>query len=241
MSDPNITSEPITDIVVAAHLRTVRSFVRREGRLTRAQQQALDHYWVKHGVEYRPQHLDIEQLFQRRAPLIVDVGVGTGETTLHLAASHPENNYLAIEVHRPGIGQLLNQIEHQRLHNIKIINADVMDIFSYQLPRHCCNQILLFFPDPWPKKRHQKRRLLNARLLILLKAVMQQQGRFYIATDWMDYAEQIQFLFNADPDFINLAGANGIACRPEWRVDTRYERRGLRLGHKIWDFCYGLS
>jgi tRNA (guanine-N7-)-methyltransferase len=218
----------------------IRSFVKRDGRMTKSQRHALDHYWVKHGIEYNKELIKLDELFSRRAPVIMDIGVGTGDTTLSHAQSHPQNNYLAIEVHRPGIGQLLNQIEKHKLSNIKIINHDVIDVLEKQIPEQSISQIFIFFPDPWPKKRHHKRRLINTPLLALIKKKMTLNGRLHIATDWENYADHIQQLLNEDPELINLAGNNNMAPRPYWRINTRYESRGIRLEHDVWDFCYGL-
>lgn len=218
--------------------QAIKSFVRREGRLTKAQQYALNNYWYKHGVDFQPSLLNIEQIFKRRAPLIIDIGVGTGDSTLQHALQHPENDYLAIEVHRPGIGQLLNQIELHGLTNIKIINHDVIDVFMHQIPTRSINQVFIFFPDPWPKKRHHKRRLINKNLITLIKKHISRHGRLHIATDWEGYADHIQCLLTEDPELFNLAGHENLAARPEWRINTRYESRGLKLKHKVWDFCY---
>jgi tRNA (guanine-N7-)-methyltransferase len=221
--------------------RTIKSFVRRDSRLTKAQSHALENYWQRHGVNYADSELNIEKLFKRKAPLILDIGVGTGDATLHHAKMHPENNYLAIEVHRPGIGHLLNQIEINKLTNIKIINHDVIEVLKNQIPNSSINQIFIFFPDPWPKKRHHKRRLINHLLMTLIKQNIKLDGRLHIATDWEDYANHIQLLCDDDPDLINLAGNNNAAPRPDWRIKTRFELRGLRLGHKVWDFCYAIN
>jgi len=221
--------------------RIIRSFVRREGRLTKSQLYALDNYWNKHGIEFCPKFINFDTLFKRRAPVIMDIGVGIGDTTISHAQTHPENNYLAIEVHRPGIGQLLNRIELNNLVNIKIINYDVVNVLQEQIPSHSISQIFIFFPDPWPKKRHHKRRLINSQLLELIKICLTKHGRLHIATDWKDYAEHIQQLCNSDLELINLADNNHSAPRPNWRTNTRYESRGLRLEHNVWDFCYGLT
>lgn len=221
--------------------RSIRSYVKREGRLTKSQHYALDNYWNKHGVEFSSEIINFDTLFKRRAPVIMDIGVGTGDTTISHALSHPENNYLAIEVHRPGVGQLLNRIELKNLSNIKIINDDVVNVLHNQIPYHSLNQIFIFFPDPWPKRRHHKRRLINSQLIELIKKRITVQGRLHIATDWKDYAKHIQQLCNSDPELINLAGNSHSAPRPNWRTKTRYETRGLRLEHNVWDFCYGLS
>lgn len=219
---------------------TIRSYVKRDSRLTKAQQYGLDNYWDKHGVEYNSDLLNLQVLFKRRAPVIMDIGVGTGDTTIHHAKSHPENNYLAIEVHRPGVGQLLNRIESNGLTNIKVISHDVVEVLQDLIPDHSLTQIFIFFPDPWPKKRHHKRRLINSRLIELIKKKMTGHGRLHIATDWQDYASHIQKLCNPDTQLINLAGNNNTTPRPDWRTKTRYESRGLRLEHDVKDFCYGL-
>ncbi|HIF51631.1 MAG TPA: tRNA (guanosine(46)-N7)-methyltransferase TrmB [Thiotrichaceae bacterium] len=221
--------------------RTIRSFVKRDSRLTKSQLYALENYWALHGIDYDTSELNIEKLFSRKAPLILDIGVGTGDTTLHHAMAHPENNYLAIEVHRPGIGHLLNQIETHKLSNIKIINHDVIDVLNNQIPNNSISQIFIFFPDPWPKKKHHKRRLINTSLITLLINSMTQHGRLHIATDWEDYALHIQDAFTENDGLMNLAGKKQSSPRPNWRIKTRFELRGLRLEHQVWDFCYALN
>lgn len=220
----------------------IRSYVKREGRLTNAQRYALENYWLKHGVNFGSDNLDLQSLYKRNAPLILDIGVGTGDSTLHHAKNHPENNYLAIEVHRPGVGQLLNNIESNNLANIKISNNDVIDVLKNQIPDRSISQIFIFFADPWPKTRHQKRRLINKQLIDLIKIKIARHGRLHIATDWQDYAEHIQALCQSDPTLINLSGCmSSYSPRPNWRIRTRYEARGLRLKHDVWDYCYGFN
>ena len=220
---------------------TIRSYVKREGRLTKSQLHGLNNYWIKYGLEYNPKIINFEKIFKRHGPIILDIGVGAGESTINHAKLHPENNYLAVEVHRPGIGQLLNKIESAALKNIKIIQYDVMDILNKQIPNRSLSQVFIFFPDPWPKKRHHKRRLVNQKLIKLLKEKLVAHGRLHIATDWEDYAEYIRELANNDSGLINLAGENNFSPRPLWRTETRYECRGKKLEHKVWDFCYGLK
>lgn len=215
--------------------------MRREGRLTKAQRQALDLYWHKHGIEFSPVLLDLNRVFNRRAPLIMDIGVGIGETTFNHAKLHPENNYLAVEVHRPGIGHLLSQIELNQISNVKIINFDVLNVLQDQIPDHSISQIFIFFPDPWPKKKHHKRRLINEPFIDLIKQKLGWHGRLHIATDWSAYAEHINKVCDKESGLINLAGNNLFSPRPNWRINTRYESRGLRLNHKVWDFCFGLN
>jgi tRNA (guanine-N7-)-methyltransferase len=221
--------------------RTIRSFVKRDSRLTKSQQLGLDNYWDKHGINFSSDLLNLESIFKRSAPVVMDIGVGTGDTTFYHAQNYPENNYLAIEVHKPGVGRLLNSIESKNLYNIKIISHDVIDVLKEQIPDRSLSQIFIFFPDPWPKKKHHKRRLINNSLLTLIKQKLTTNGRLHIATDWENYAERIQELCNNDLQLLNLAGNSYSAPRPEWRVKTRYETRGIKLDHKVWDFCYALS
>ena len=224
-----------------AEKKSLRSYVTREGRLTKSQLHGLDNYWIKYGIEYNPEIINFKRIFKKYGPIILDIGVGAGESTVNHAISHPENNYLAVEVHRPGIGKLLNKIEKDRLTNIKIIRHDVIDILREQIPDRSLTQIFIFFPDPWPKKRHHKRRLINEELIKLVKKKLVMHGRLHIATDWRDYANHIRELGSADLGLINLAGNNNFSPRPLWRTETRYELRGKKLDHEVWDLCYGLK
>lgn len=219
----------------------IKSFVRRGRRLSRAQKYALDHYLPRHVIPFQGRPIDIRRAFGRRAPLILDIGPGRGDCAIAHARARPENNYLALEVHRPAIGHLLNQIERHKLANLKIIDHDAVEALAWGIPARGVTQAMLFFPDPWPKKRHHKRRLIKPALLALLKTRLAAHGRLHIATDWADYAAWIADLFRQDPDFVNLAANGRFAPRPAWRLKTRYEARGLRLGHAIRDFCYALS
>ena len=220
--------------------KSIKSYVKREGRLTKSQLYGLDNYWIKYGIEFSPKIINFEEIFESYKPLILDIGFGAGESTINHAISHPENNYLAVEVHRPGIGRLLNKIEENTLTNIKIIKHDVIDILQEQIPDYSLTQIFIFFPDPWPKKRHHKRRLINTELIKLIKKKLAMHGRLHIATDWEDYANYIMEIGNADSELINLAGYNNYSPRPEWRAETRFEHRGKKLEHNVWDLCYGL-
>tara|TARA_B100001250_G_scaffold196195_1_gene168561 strand:+ start:153 stop:842 length:690 start_codon:yes stop_codon:yes gene_type:complete len=220
--------------------KSIKSYVKRERRLTKSQLYGLDNYWIKYGIEFSPKIINFEEIFKSYKPLILDIGFGSGESTINHAISHPENNYLAVEVHRPGIGRLLNKIEENTLTNIKIIKHDVIDILKEQIPDCSLTQIFIFFPDPWPKKRHHKRRLINKELIKLIKKKLVLHGRLHIATDWENYANYIMEIGNADSELINLAGHNNYSPRPEWRTETRFEHRGKKLEHNVWDLCYGL-
>lgn len=216
--------------------RPILSYVLRDGRMTSAQKDALKLSWPLYGLEFSKTSLDLDKIFGRHAPKILEIGSGMGDATALMANTHRENDYLAIEVHRPGIGSLIRQIEEIKLTNIRLISHDVVDILKYQLPENSIDCVYIFFPDPWPKKKHHKRRLLKSSLLPLIKQVLKNHGRLFIATDWKDYAEHIIELIGNDPGIINLAGDNHFAPRPEWRPMTKFENRGLNKGHHIYDF-----
>lgn len=218
--------------------RHIRSFVRREGRITESQKTALEQYWGQYGIEFDHTKIDLDNAFKRTAPKILDIGTGMGDTTTILAKKHPENDYLAVEVHRPGIGSLLRQIVNHHLSNIRISNHDVLEVLKYQIPENSLDLVYIFFPDPWPKKRHHKRRLINESFLNILGSRMKTHACLFIATDWQDYAEHILQLLEKRSDYINLAGKNNFAPRPHWRPLTKFERRGQNLEHQVRDFIY---
>ena len=214
----------------------IRSFVLRGGRMTAAQKETLNASWPEYGIDYNAVPLDLNKIFNRHASRILDIGTGMGDATAKMATNYRENDYLAIEVHQPGIASLIRQIEYNQLSNIRLIAHDVIDILKYQLPENSIDCVYIFFPDPWPKKKHHKRRLINSSFLTLLKPVLKNHGRLYIATDWKDYAEQILELIEHTADLKNLAGENKYSTRPRWRPMTKFENLGLNKGHKVYDF-----
>jgi tRNA (guanine-N7-)-methyltransferase len=216
--------------------RAIRSFVRREGRITAAQEDALERLWPRYGVEPEGGLLDPAALFGRRAPLVVEIGFGTGDHLLTSAAARPEHDFVGIEVHRPGVGRVLQQAEHLDLHNLRVVCADAVELLRQQLPPASVDELVIFFPDPWPKKRHQKRRLIKPELMELLARVLRPGGRLRLATDWADYARQMLEVLSAAPQFANAAAGGGAIERPSDRPLTRFESRGLRLGHAVADF-----
>lgn len=217
--------------------RPILSYVLREGRMTPAQKEALEASWPLYGLEFSKASLDLNKIFGRHAPRILEIGSGMGNATAQIADQNRDNDYLAVEVHRPGIGSLIRRIEEDKLSNIRLISHDIVDILKYQLPENSIDCVYIFFPDPWPKKKHHKRRLISASLLPLIKQVLKNHGRLFIATDWEDYAEQIIELIDNEPDIINLAGNNQTAPRPRWRPMTKFENRGLNKGHRVYDFA----
>jgi tRNA (guanine-N7-)-methyltransferase len=218
--------------------RTIRSFVTRAGRITEAQQRALDVSWPKYGVEFSPQPLDLDALFGRRAARVVEIGFGNGENLASLAAAHPERDYLGIEVHRAGVGRLMLAAETAQLTNVRIACHDAVEVLEHQLPRECLNEMLILFPDPWHKKRHHKRRLVQPPFVELAASRLESGGVLRLATDWEPYAIQMLEVLSANPTLENLSPDNGYIEKPAERITTRFEKRGQRLGHGVWDLAF---
>ncbi len=216
--------------------RGIRSFVLRQGRVSNAQRRAHETLLPLYGVAYAPAPLDLPALFARAAPVILEIGFGMGETTATLAAAHPDIDYLAIEVHTPGVGSLLKLIGEQRLGNIRIIQHDAIEVLQQMVPPDALAGVHVFFPDPWPKKRHHKRRLVQPPLIALLASRMAAGAYMHLATDWEEYAQQMLEVLAAEPSLVNTA--KGFAPRPGDRPQTKFETRGLRLGHKVWDLVF---
>jgi tRNA (guanine-N7-)-methyltransferase len=218
--------------------RTIRSFVIRGGRATAAQQRALDELWPRYGVEFSPQPLDLDRIFGRSAPRMLEIGFGAGEALLAFAQAHPEMDCLGIEVHKPGVGHLLLGAQAAGLTNLRIICHDAVEVLQQQLAPGALQLIHIFFPDPWPKKRHHKRRLIQPPFVELLGRVLAVGGTLRLATDWEHYAMQMREVIDASPLFANDAPDTGFVPRSPERPLTRFERRGQRLGHGVWDLSY---
>lgn len=219
--------------------RPIRSFVLRQGRLTRGQQRAFDQFWPRFGVEFQGQPLDLPELFGNDHPVYMEIGFGNGHSLASMAADHPGLNYLGIEVHGPGVGHLLLEIEERQLENVRIIRHDAIEVLQGGLASGSLQGLFLFFPDPWHKKRHHKRRILNPRFVQLAARVLRPGGFFHAATDWENYAEQMMTLLSAAADlFENSAGEGQFTPRPDYRPLTRFEQRGQRLGHGVWDLVF---
>lgn len=219
-------------------MRTIRSFVVRGGRMTDAQQRALGELWPRYGIDTTDAPLDLDACFGRRAPRTLEIGFGNGDHLATLAARHPERDYLGIEVHRPGVGRLLLSCDAQGSRNVRAICRDAVEVLEHVLPVASLDEVLLLFPDPWHKKRHHKRRIVQAPFIALVAKVLAPGGIFRLATDWEPYAEEMLAQLNAAPDFENLAPDGGYAARDESRAATRFERRGQRLGHGVWDLSF---
>jgi tRNA (guanine-N7-)-methyltransferase len=218
--------------------RHIRSFVLRAGRMTPAQERALTELWPCYGVDLGDSPLDLEAIFGRRAPRSLEIGFGVGEVIGRLAEHHPDNDYLGIEVHRPGVGRLLLHAAEAKLRNLRVICHDAVEVLRDRLPNGSFDEILVFFPDPWHKKRHHKRRLIDAAFVAALAAKLRADGVLRLATDWQAYAEQMLAVCNADPRLVSLSPQGTYVPRPQFRPPTRFERRGERLGHGVWDLAY---
>jgi tRNA (guanine-N7-)-methyltransferase len=217
--------------------RRIRSFVLRAGRMTAAQQRALERLWPVYGLEPAAA-LDLDAVFGRRAPRCVEIGFGTGEVIGALAQAHPQIDYLGIEVHRPGVGRLLLHADQSALGNLRIICCDAVEVLRDFLADDSLDEVLVFFPDPWHTKRHHKRRLIEPAFVASLARKLRVGGIVRLATDWCEYAEQMVAVCNAEPQLESLSADGGYVPRPHFRPATRFERRGERLGHGVWDMAY---
>lgn len=217
--------------------RRVRSYVRREGRLTPAQQRALDELWSQWGIDFSPAILDLVDAFGRDAPRVLEIGFGNGDTLATVAARNPDIDYIGIEVHRPGVGRLLNRLERDALGNVRVICHDAVEVLEQQLAHNSLDGVNIFFPDPWPKKRHHKRRLIQPAFLDLLAPRMRTGATLHVATDWVPYAEHIAECLDASEAF-DVAPIRAAADIEALRPETKFERRGLRLGHEVRDLIY---
>lgn len=202
---------------------------------------ALERYGPLFVIPFTRERLDLDAAFGRTAPRILDIGSGMGETTVALAAANPGNDYLAVEVHRPGVGSLLRLMAERELTNIRVIQHDVVEVLRWQIPDESLEAVYIFFPDPWPKKRHHKRRLVNPHFLEILVPRLKAHGRVFLATDWEDLAMYLLEVCDAFPGLENLAGRGNFAPRPAWRPPTKFERRGLRQGFATFDLVYARS
>ena len=216
--------------------RHIRSYVLRQGRVSPAQQRACDTLLPHFGIQYAAQRLDLAQAFGRNAPKILEIGFGMGDSTATIALAHPENDYLALEVHTPGVGNLLKLIAAQQINNIRIIQHDAVEVLRDMIGAEALDGVHIFFPDPWHKVRHNKRRLIQAPFIAQLAQKLTRGGYLHVATDWQDYAVQVLAVLGAEPLLENTA--SDYAPRPDYRPLTKFEQRGINLGHGVWDLVF---
>ncbi|MCC8375740.1 tRNA (guanosine(46)-N7)-methyltransferase TrmB [Photorhabdus sp. HUG-39] len=219
-------------------LRRVRSFVRRQGRLTNRQQQALDDLWPKMGVEYQAEKLDMKALFGREAPIVLEIGFGMGASLVTMASQNPEKNFLGIEVHVPGVGACLASAEDENIGNLRVMCHDAIEVLENMIPDNSLEMVQLFFPDPWHKARHNKRRIVQPPFVELIKSKLKAGGVFHMATDWQPYAEHMLEVMNGVDNYLNLSENGDYVPRPSSRPITKFELRGQRLGHGVWDIMF---
>lgn len=212
--------------------KPIRSFVRRAGRLTVAQKRALEELWPAFGIDYSAAELDFDAIFGRKAPRVMEIGFGNGELLATMAADQADTDFIGVEVHEPGVGHCLLRLDRLGLTNVRLIRHDAIEVLNHQVPDAALNQVNLFFADPWPKKRHHKRRIVQPDFVALLSRKIVPGGVFHVATDWMNYAEHIEETVNADGRF-EAATVDAMA-----RPQTKFELRGKRLGHDIWEQLY---
>ncbi len=221
--------------------RRIKSFVRRQGRLSKAQKQAIENLWPQFGLQLKPEKLDFTDVFGREAETIVEIGFGMGSSLAAMAQQHPQHNYIGIEVHRPGVGALLKLIEEKQLTNVRVYNDDAIEVLAQCIPENSLSAVYLFFPDPWHKKRHHKRRIVQADFAQTLAKHLKPQGRFHMATDWENYAEHMMDVMSQQPNYRNIVGEGQYHPRPDYRPLTKFEQRGHRLGHDVWDLIFEKS
>lgn len=229
---------PADDGADAARHRPIRSFVLRQGRQTDAQKRAFDLHWPAYGLDFAGRAIDFDAVFGRRAPRIVEIGFGNGEQLLFAARNEPQHDFIGIEVHGPGVGRLLNAAADEGLRNLRVFQHDAVEVLRDAVAPASLAQVRIYFPDPWHKKRHHKRRLVQPGFVALLCEQLAPGGLLHLATDWENYAGHMLDVLDAEPRLRNRAGPRGTMPRPEWRRQTHFESRGLKLGHGVWDLLY---
>jgi len=216
--------------------RSIRSFVKREGKMTKGQLNAIELLWPKFGVDLSQTQVDLDSLFGRQAINVLEIGFGNGLSLAEMAEQHPEQNYFGIEVHRPGVGSLLVQVKKRELENVRVSYDDAVDVLEQQIADSSLDRIQIFFPDPWHKKRHHKRRLIQTDFVNNLVSKLKPNGVIHVATDWENYAEHILETLMNCKELKNTV--TDYALKPDYRPNTKYEERGLKLGHGVWDILF---
>jgi len=219
-------------------MRTIRSFVRREGRLTPGQQRALDKLWPQFGIDDSQDALNLDSLFGRSAPKVLEIGFGNGASLAEMASKQADHDFIGIEVHRPGVGQLLKSIDTEQLNNVRVACTDAVELLKNRIADKSLDRVQIYFPDPWHKKRHNKRRIIQPAFVNVLANKLKHGGHLHLATDWQDYAEQMLSDVSANERFQNCSHTGDFIERPDYRPLTKFEQRGHRLGHGVWDLLF---
>jgi tRNA (guanine-N7-)-methyltransferase len=219
-------------------LRRIRSFVLRTGRMTEGQKRAYDLHWPSKGLELGGGMLDMAAVFGREAPVVLEIGFGMGDSLASMAAAAPEMDFIGIEVHSPGVGRLMHLIDEAGLSNLRAYCCDAVEVLEQCIPDGSLQRVQIYFPDPWHKKKHHKRRLIQAEFVQLLRRKLRVGGVIHLATDWENYAEHMMVVMSSAEGFVNQAGESEYSPRPEYRPVTKFEKRGERLGHGVWDLLF---
>ena len=219
-------------------MRTIRSFVRREGRMTRGQQRAMDEIFPNLGIEYQEKFLNLEEIFGRQAPTVLEIGFGMGASLVEQAKQNPQRNYLGIEVHRPGVGACLVLAEENKVENLRVVNHDAVEVLNHMISEQSLAGTQVYFPDPWHKKKHHKRRIIQSEFVRLIAQKTLAGGFLHLATDWEGYAEHMLAVMGEAADWRNLSESGDFIPRPPTRPLTKFEHRGERLGHGVWDLMF---
>jgi tRNA (guanine-N7-)-methyltransferase len=231
-------TDPRDDIAFPEHLRRIRSFVLREGRMTPAQQRAFDAYWARYGIDYHGVVQDLDACFGRHAPRVLEIGFGNGEALAWASEHDLGRDFIGVEVHGPGVGRLMNALAARDAGNVRLYKHDAVEVLQHEIAPGSLAEVRIWFPDPWHKKRHHKRRIIQPDFVALLASRMAADGLLHLATDWQPYAEHMLQVMEAAPDWRNAIAPGAYAPKPAWRIETHFERRGLRLGHGVWDLLY---
>jgi tRNA (guanine-N7-)-methyltransferase len=237
-SNPTFIFNPVTEQSQEIQHPPIRSYVLRQGRMTEAQQRAFETLWPRYGLTLDGGTLKRSAIFGNNNPVTLEIGFGNGETLAQLALQHPEHNYLGVEVHSPGVGHLMIRLAQQESNNVRILQCDALALLRHYLPAGSLTGVLLYFPDPWPKRRHHKRRIVRPEFAELVHRALQPGGILHMATDWEQYAQYMMHILSAHPGFINQAGVGHFSPRPDSRPLTKFEQRGQRLGHGVWDLLF---
>ena len=220
------------------HPRAVRSFVRRAGRITASQKNALRELWPVYGIDYDTTELNLATVFGREAPCTMEIGYGDGETLVAQANAHPDQNFVGVEIYAPGVGHILISIKRENLSNVRLIREDAVDVLTYQITLASLDSVNLFFPDPWPKKKHHKRRIVQPGFARLVASRLKPGGRFHLATDWVPYAEHMLEVLSSCEYLDNCSASNNYVERPDTRPRSKFEQRGQKLGHEVRDLLF---
>ncbi|MCY7297345.1 tRNA (guanosine(46)-N7)-methyltransferase TrmB [Alteromonas sp. a30] len=220
------------------HIRKVQSFILREGRLTKGQAAAIESFWSSLGIDYQASPFDIDTLFPKAQPIVIEIGFGMGQSLIEMAQNAPELNFIGIEVHKPGVGACISEAHNHNLTNLKVMEHDAVEALKNCIPDNSLHRVQLYFPDPWHKKRHHKRRIVQPEFAELVRQKLAQGGIFHMATDWENYAEQMLEVMLEAPGYKNCSENNTYVARPDFRPMTKFEKRGEKLGHGVWDLIF---